>query len=77
MSGSPSDRSAWEPSEVEDTKSGQRYLMYRLPIAAWPFAPHVVYECPTCRGCYEPSNWSGDCPGCAGHNTSKRRREGC
>ena len=76
MSGAPSDHSASEPSEVEDPDSGQRYLMYRLPIAAWPSAPHVVYECPTCRGRFEPSDWSGSCPGCAGHKKRKGRRKG-
>ncbi len=77
MSGEPSDHSASDPSEVEDANSGQRYLMYRLPIAAWPSPPKLVYECSSCRDRFDPSEWSGGCPGCAGQKPSKHRRWGC
>jgi hypothetical protein len=51
-------------TEVEDPNTGERYLMYSLPIG-WPGAPRIVYECPTCHGRFPPDAWSAGCPGCA------------
>ena len=65
-----------EPCEVEDPQTGQRYLMYRLPIGAWPIAPRVVYECPSCLARVSPSDWSGHRPKCKGETRRKRRRRG-
>ena len=70
-----SEHDAPEVCEVEDPNSGQRYLMYRLPIAAWPCAPRIVYECQSCRGRFDASQWTGGCPDCGGHGKRKRRRK--
>ena len=64
----------WTPSEVEDPDTGQRYLMYRLPLGAWPGAPRFVYECPTCHGRFEPAQWCGGCPDCTGPKKKRKRR---
>ncbi len=63
-----------EPTEVEDPDTGQRYLMYRLPIGSWPTAPLFVYECQVCRGRFEPAEWGRGCPGCAGEKKKGKRR---
>ena len=60
--------------EVEDPLTGQRYLMYRLPIGVWPAAPSVVYECPSCRARFSPPDWSGHRPKCKGEKKGKHRR---
>ena len=61
-----------EACEVEDPETGQRYLMYRLPVGFWPPAPRLVYECPSCRDRFDPSAWTGACPRCV--ETGKRRK---
>ncbi len=73
MSGSDAEHD--EPREVEDPQTGQRYLMFNLPISVWPGPTYVVYECPTCRGRYPPPEWSHGCPGCYGDRKGKRRRK--
>ncbi|HEY5411498.1 MAG TPA: hypothetical protein VIJ94_12310 [Caulobacteraceae bacterium] len=75
MGGTESEQS--EPCEVEDPQTGQRYLMYRLRIGAWPGSPLVVYECPSCRARCSPDDWSGACRSCKGETRGKRRRRGC
>lgn len=70
-----SDHDDWEPTEVEDPDSGQRYLMYNLPLSAWPGSPRFVYECPTCHGRFEPAQWCGGCPDCTGAKKRKKKRK--
>ena len=52
-------------TEVQDPNTGERYLMYSLPVGSWPNAPLIVYECPTCKGRFPPVEWTRGCPGCA------------
>ncbi len=73
MSGSRSEQTG--PIEVEDTETGQRYLMYSLPVGVWPAAPRVVYECATCKKRFAPEQWSGGCPGCAKPKKRRKRRK--
>lgn len=74
MSGAHSEDEDSEGCEVEDVKTGQRYRMYRLNIAAWPTPPRVVYECPACQERFDPVDWSGGCPACSGKGKHKRRK---
>ena len=73
MSGSESGHGD-EPRMVEDAETGERYLMYALPIGAWPASPRVVYECSKCGGRFSPAEWSGDCPDCSGRKRKRRRK---
>ena len=53
---------------VQDAKTGELYLMYDLPMGAWPGgagAPRLVYECGKCHGRFAPEEWTSGCPGCA------------
>jgi len=81
MAGGHSDHDDSEPTVVEDPDSGQRYLMFRLPIAAWPGSGCFVYECQTCQGRFDPAKWGQACPTCSGEKSSKkkrkRKRKGC
>jgi hypothetical protein len=68
-----SEHDDWGPCEVEDVNSGQRYLMYPLPVA-WPGAGCFLYECQSCQGRFEPAEWRGGCPTCTGRKTRRRKR---
>lgn len=61
----PYDEHGPVPTEFEDPNTGERYLMYALPVGSWPGNPTIVYECPTCHGRFPPADWSRGCPGCA------------
>ncbi len=74
MSGSGSGHDD-EPSLVEDPQTGERYLMYALPIGVWPAAPRVVYECSVCKCRSKPADWSNGCPDCSGHKSKRRRKK--
>jgi hypothetical protein len=76
MSGSHNGHKEPEPLEVEDPKTGARYLMYPLKVA-WPDTVIFVYQCPTCQGRYPPAEWFGGCPGCHGHKRKRKRRKHC
>jgi hypothetical protein len=73
MSGSDDGRKEPEPLEVEDPRTGERYLMYPLKVA-WPSAVLYVYECQTCQGRYPPQEWSAGCPGCCGYERKHKRK---
>jgi hypothetical protein len=74
MSGAAAGHKEPEPLLVEDPKTGDRFLMYPLRLAAWPCAPRYVYECPTCCERFPPEEWAGCCPGCSGRGRRKKRR---
>ncbi len=75
MSGAKHGHGGPEPLEVEDPKTGERYLMYPVP---WPDAVVFVYQCPTCHGSFPTHQWTSGCPGCCGHKKKgKKRRHGC
>ncbi len=74
MSGSDSEHDD-EPRVVEDPNTGQRYLMYALPVGTWPASPRVVYECSSCRGRFAPADWSHGCPDCSGGKGKRRRKK--
>lgn len=68
-----------EATEVEDPNTGERYMMYALPVGGWPGAPRIVYECPVCHGRFPPDEWTRGCPGCAkaaaGENSDKVKKK--
>ena len=74
MSGADSGHDPSEPCLVEDPDTGDRYLMYPLRISAWPGAPRIVYECPTCQGRWPAADWSHGCPGCHGGKGKRKKR---